>query len=254
MISIPESTIAAISFDKNWQTEEYLNQIFKSLKGEFKRKWFVQHAYYCLPLVIGNQYGFVVKSLWNFEAEWNGGNRPEDVVINILDDPFLYKNLHTLQSIKSHFGMGTITIQTPYTLRTSQGINLMTINPPNYFIDGLYCMTGVIETDNLRRDFTYNSRITRPNYKVRVKKGDYIGCVIPYPRHFIDNYSIINAENILTEEELSSERQCANDFGKERAEKDIHKKRQNGRRYFKGEDIYGNKFSDHQKTLDNIQT
>lgn len=250
MIEIPENTIAAISFDPMWQKQEYLDQIFMSLKNQSKREWFVDHAYHCLPLVIGNQYGFVVKSLWDFEVIWKGGGGPQDVEVKILSEEKEYKEKEALQSVKSHFGMGTITVQTPFTLRTAPGINLMTINPPNYFIDGLYHMNGVVEADNLRRDFTYNIRITRPNHKIQVNKGDYIGCVIPYPRHFIDQYRIINAEDIFQDNLLQQERDCSNDMGHERANVDIHKKGRNGKRYWRGTDVYDNKFPDHQTSLD----
>jgi hypothetical protein len=252
MLNIPNNTIVAISHDKKWQTKEYLNSIFGSLRGQFKREWFVPHAYYCLPLFMGNQYGFVLKSYWNFEAEWNGGDKPEDVSINILDDKNKYNWEKPLQSVKPHFGMGTFTIQTTFTLRTPPGVNLITINTPNNYIDGLYCMTGVIETDNLRRDFSFNTRITRPNYKIKVKKGDILGCVLPYPRHFIDQFEIMAANEIFEEKIIEEERKCGKDFGEERSQKDKHKPRGNGRRYYNGEDIYGNKFCDHQTKLDRI--
>jgi hypothetical protein len=246
---IKDKHIALISHTKTLQTDENVNMLFSSLKGDFKRDWFVKHAYFCLPLVMGNQHGFILKSIHDIEVTWNGGENPSDVVINYIDKDYHDKNIG-LQSIKSHFGMGTITIQNTFSLRTPSGINLMTINPPNLYIDGLYHMTAVIETDNLRRDFTFNLRLTRPNYTVKIKKGDIIGCVIPYPRHFIDDFQIINGDKILSEEQLETERRCAMEFGKERSEIDKDKKYGNGRRYFNGEDVYGNKFEDHQTSLE----
>ncbi len=250
MITIPNSNIAAISYDPKWQTQEHIDSVFESLKNHSKREWFVDHAYHCLPLVIGNQYGFVVKSLYDFEVIWNGKNGMHDVKINMITSQDEYKLTSNLQSINPHFGMGTFTIQMSYQLRTPPGINLMTINPPNYFIDGIYHMSGVIETDNLRRDFTYNLRITRPDHLIKINKGDYIGCIIPYPRHFIDLYKIIDAKNILSEESIQAERECAKQFGIERAGVDRQKKAGNGKRYWRGEDVYGNKFNDHQNSLD----
>jgi len=247
---ISDTNIAAIAYQSEWQSQIYIDRVFQSLKNNPKRNWFVNHAYHCLPLVIGNQYGFVVKSLYDFEVIWDGGNSVESVKVNILNSKEDYKKTYNLQSINSHFGMGTFTVQMPYQLRTAPGINLMTINPPNYFIDGIYHMTGVVEADNLRRDFTYNLKITRPNYNIRVNKGDYIGCVIPYPRHFIDNYQIIDASQLISQEEIEIERQCAKNFGIERSTKDIDKPNGNGKRYWRGEDIYGNKFLDHQTSLD----
>jgi len=250
MITVPNETIAAIAYNPFWQSEDNINKIFCSLKYKNSRDWFTNHAYHCLPLVIGNQYGFVVKSIYDFEVEWNGGDSVDDVKVKILSDQDTYTKNHNLQNINSHFGMGVVTVQTAFSLRTPPGINLITINPPNYFIDGLYHMTGVVETDNLRRDFTYNLKLTRPNYKVTVKTGDYIGCFIPYPRHFIDKFEIVDSKQIFNEKEISEEMQCMIDFAKERSEYDKSKPNHNGKRYWRGEDIYGNKFSDHQISLD----
>lgn len=247
---IPDTTIAAISYDPVWQSQDHIDSVFQSLKYSSKRDWFVDHAYHCLPLVIGNQYGFVVKSLYDFNVTWDGGESTRSVNVQILTDESIYNSTRNLQSVNSHFGMGTFTIQMPYQLRTPPGINLMTTNPPNYFIDGIYHMTGVVEADNLRRDFTYNLKITRPNYTIHIKKGDYIGCVMPYPRHFIDNYKVIDGTKILSEQEILEERTCAHKFGIERATIDVYKKAGNGKRYWRGEDIYGNKFTDHQTSLD----
>jgi hypothetical protein len=246
---VPNNHIALIAHANDFQNDETINMMFSSLKGDTTRDWFVKHAYYCLPLVIGNQYGFVLKSLYDVDVEWNGGERQSDVSVEYLDKEFYNQN-SAIQSIKSHFGMGTITVQTTFSLRTPTGVNLMTINPPNYYIDGIYHMTGVIETDNLRRDFTYNLKITRPNYKIRIKKGDIVGCVIPYPRHFIDKYEIVNADKVLSQEQILAEVNCGKEFGIERSTKDVHKPSGNGRRYFRGEDACGNKFPDHQKRLD----
>lgn len=249
-MKIPECTIAAISYEQRWQKQEYIDRVFESLKGKPRRDWFVTHAYHCLPLVIGNQYGFVVKSLYDFEVNWNGGDKMNDVQVNMITPEEEYKSTYNLQSINPHFGMGTFTVQMPYQLRTPEGVNLMTMNPPNAFKDGIYHMTGVVETDNLRRDFTYNLRITRENYTIRFNKGDYIGCIIPYPRHFIDKYEILESTKVISQEECETERECAREFGRERSQIDIKKRNNNGKRYWHGEDVYGNKFKDHQNGLD----
>lgn len=241
-IKFPTNTITAIPYNNDmkygWKKE------YKSLRGDLKRDWFSKHAYYCLPLTIANQYGFVVVSNHEFTVEWNGGPGPADTKVEYID-----KADDTVQSINSHFGLGIITVQNGFILRTPEGVNLMTINPPNYFIDGLAHMTGVIECDNLRRDFTFNLKVTRPNFKIHVKKGDWIGCVIPTPRYFIDKFEMIDARECMNPDEIVAEQQCSVDFGKERDGPDLSKPHLAGRRYYEGEDVYGNKFPDHQKKI-----
>lgn len=243
MIQVPENKIITIC--ENAEFENSNDIILQSLRGELKRDWFVKHAYFCLPLVIGNQMGFVVKSLKTFTVEWNGGDAPGNTKVEILDQG----DYPGHQNISSHFGMGTVTIQNRFTFRTPKGVNLMTINPPNHFIDGIHHMSGIIETDNLRRDFTFNIKVTRPNHKITINKGDYIGCVIPTPRYFIDGFDLQKGEDVLTKEEIELERKAMRDFGIERSQKDVTKPNGNGRRYFNGEDVYGCPFLDHQKKV-----
>jgi hypothetical protein len=110
-------------------------------------------------------------------------------------------------------------------------------------------MTGVVETDNLRRDFTFNLKVTCKNTKLTIQKGEYIGCVLPIPRYFADGFDLEDAYSIYTKEQIEEEQLAMKDFGTERSMEDRHKKNGNGRRYHTGEDVYGNKFPDHQKGI-----
>ena len=243
MIEVPINKLATISEQEEFRNS--VDDIIIPLKGLKKRDWFVDHAYFCLPLVIGNQYGFAIKSLHTFSVFWDGGSASNNVKIELLDKPF---NSH-YQFVRSHFGMGTVTIQNRFTFRTPPGVNLMTINPPNYWIDGIQHMTGVVETDNLRRDFTFNLKITRPNQTIHIKKGDLVGCVIPVPRYFIDSFDLVKGEDIFTEEQIEEERSVMQEFGKERSTRDRSMPHGNGRRYFNGEDVRGSRFQDHQTRI-----
>lgn len=243
MIKVPENKLVTIPENDSFNNSVEL--IVEPFKGNKKRDWFIKHAYFCLPLVIGNQYGFGIKSLKTFSVEWDGGEYPNNTKVEILEEG----DNPSYQSINSHFGMGTVTIQNRFTFRTPPDVNLMTINPPNYWIDGIQHMTGVIETDNLRRDFTFNLKVTRKNEKIIINKGDFIGCVLPIPRYFVDNFELVKGNDIFNNEEIKIEQQAMSDFGIERSTKDVKKPHGNGRRYFNGEDVYGCPFSDHQKKL-----
>ena len=241
---IPDNTIAIVA-----EGEEFnyiASEIVQPFKGELKRDWFIRHAYFCLPLVIGNQYGFGLKSYYDFEAIWDGGDAPNatKVTINYKDGEEPNK-----QMINSHFGMGVITVQNRFHFRTPLGINLITLNPPNYFIPNVQNMTGVIETDNLRRDFTFNLKITSPNVKVTIKKGDFIAAFLPIPRFTVENYELKLAKDLFSRDVIHNEIQMGRKFGIERSTVDIHKPHHNGRRYFNGLDVDDNEFHQHQKRL-----
>lgn len=244
-VSVPIDTILVITDHQanNWLVEK----LIEPLKGKPKRAWFVNHAYYCLPLIIGNQYGFIVKSLYDFWATWNGGDRPTDVSLRTRQED---SDLLDKQFVAAHFGMGIITIQNRWVFRTPPEINLLTVNPPNYWIDGVSHMSAVVETDNLRRDFTFNLKITRVDSEIFIPAGSPIGCILPFPRHFIDNYKLCIAEDFLPAKTIKDERLAQRDFGTERRTDKKTKRHGVGRRYYRGQDVYGFQFRDHQTRLD----
>lgn len=246
MITVPDKTILAVPYDDYYRGKQ--DHVFVSLVGHNQRPWFNRHAYYCLPLTIGNQYGFAVRSMHDFTVIWDGGGGLDACKIEILSTP--EPDQAHIQKISSHFGMGVITVQTAFTLRSPPMVNLITMNPPNSYIDGLTNLTGVVEADNLRRDFTFNLKLTRPGHQVRVNKGDLLSAFLPYPRDFFEHYQLRGAETVLTDEEIHEEQRIMREFGRERSEVDVKKPHGNGRRYHRGVDIEDTPFPNlHQKNL-----
>ena len=116
-------------------------------------------------------------------------------------------------------------------------------------LKNLQNLTGVIETDNLRRDFTFNLKITVPNVEVQISKAQPIAAVFPVQRYFVDNFEIKMANELFSSEEINTEREMGEKFSHERKNIDIKNPNQTGKRYLKGEDADGRKFTDHQTKL-----
>jgi hypothetical protein len=237
---VPSNTILAIPHTLDLESH-YLD-VVEPLVGKIKREWFNDHFYYCLPLVIGNQQGFVVKSSRRFEVEWAGGEA--GVRIDFLDG-----GSNDKQVISDHFKCGIITVQNRFAMKTPPGINLMTMQPPNFYIDGLMAMTAVVEADNIRRDFTFNIKMTRPNHCVIVEIGDPLAAFIPIPRGTVENYEMKLVTDFFSREQHSLEIDESNLMGEERRTVDVSKPHGSGRRYFKGVHSNGDVYTDHQKTL-----
>jgi hypothetical protein len=237
---VPENTIVVVPHAPG--KTGFYKEILFSLKGESKRDWFTAHFYYCLPLTIGNQYGIAVRSGYTFEATWPGGEAPAVITFEPNSDI-------PQQVVSTHFNNGVITFQNFFALKTPPGINLMTIQPPNMFIPGCVAMTGVVETDQIRRDFTFNLKITVPNYTIKVNKGDIIGAFIPIPRYFVDKFEIALVTDLFDEEVHLNETKESKRLGIERSTTDKEKNHMAGRRYFKGLHSDDTPYQDHQKTI-----
>lgn len=242
--TIPENSIVITPTINQENLWDKIPEVIEDMRGNIKRDWFVDHAYFCLPLTIGNQYGFGIKSLHTFEVEWLGGDSVSDVVVTMID-----KDNSGMQDIQTHFGMGLITVQNNIVVHTPKFVNMMTMNAPNVFIDGLYNMNGVVETDNLKRDFTFNIRITRPNHKIRINKGDIIAGMFPIQRYYVDSFHVKSGKDVMDSQYIKHIKDISIAFSEERQGPDKEKPHTSGRRYFKGEDVYGCPFHDHQKKI-----
>ena len=237
---VPENTIVVVPYNLN--TDGFYTEIIEPLNGKVKRDWFTDHFYYCLPLVIGNQYGFIIKSTRKFSITWPGGN----AAVKITEDS---DNLVHKQSILNHFTNGVLTVQNHFALKTPIGINLMTIQPPNFYIPGLVAMSGVIETDNIRRDFTFNLRVTIPDMEIEINIGDPLGAFIPVPRGTVENYKLKLITDIFSQEQHALEVEETNALSKERFGPDKGKPHMAGRRYFNGKHTNNDDYLSHQKVL-----
>jgi hypothetical protein len=237
---VPDNTVLVVPHVLS--NDGFYKEVIVPLKGNPKRDWFTPHFYYCLPLTIGNQHGFMIKSLIDFDIIWDGteSNPQIDFINNDNSDK---------QIIQTGFGSGVVTIQNRFALKTPPGINLMTIQPPNMFIPGCVSMTGVIETDNIRRDFTFNLKVTVPNLKISVRQGDALGAFLPIPRGFVDNFEVKNIQDIFPVEIHENEINETSALSLERNTVDKNRPHESGRRYFNGIHTSGEKYINHQKRL-----
>lgn len=137
-------------------------------------------AYRCLPLVIANQHGWIIRSPISFKARWNGG--PE-----LVDTTVKFPKGQTTHAVASHFGAGVITIILPYLFRTPPGVNLWVKGPANHIKDGIQALEGVVETDWLESTFSMNWKLTRRNHTVSFEEGEPICMMVPIPRGQIES-------------------------------------------------------------------
>ncbi len=221
---------------------EKVLEAFTGLERE--RSWFVPHAYRCLPLTMGNQIGFAVRTFYPFEVSWRGGEEPKSVIVKIDDG--VSPDLLKLQSVEPHFGMGTFTLQYRATLRTPPGVNLMVLPPPNQAKRGVWPMTAVVETDNLRRDFTYNIRLTEVNQTVRYESGEMVAALLPIPRGFPDSFKLADLRGLCPADVIAEEFAAQGFASYTRSQIDPAKPYGVGRMYLRGLDPYGHPFPGHQ--------
>jgi hypothetical protein len=241
--NVPENTIVVFQDYENFDLNTVDTIISKSPK---KRDWFSPHFYRCLPLAIGNKYGFVIKSQYDISFIWDGSDSKDGVTVR-GPEATPEEIQKRFPNIHSHFGNGVITINPPFALRTPPGVSLMTINPPNFVIPNITVMTGVVETDNLRRNFTFNLKVQIPNIEVVIPAGYPLAAIIPVPRYFCDSFELKLDSDVFPKNIILEEFNASRDSDIARSTVESKMKNGVGKSYLNGLDVYGNKFLDHQK-------
>jgi hypothetical protein len=134
-----------------------------------RRDWMdetdLRYAYRCLPLTMGNQFGWELLCPSTFEALWTGGRSVGAIQIVRLD-------AGRGQLPSSHFGHGVLTFNACHLFRTERSYQMFVTGPPNAPKDGIAPLTGMVETDWLPFAFTMNWRFTRPGVPVRFEEGE----------------------------------------------------------------------------------
>lgn len=137
-------------------------------------------AYRCLPLNIANAHGWEVLSPCGFEAMWNGGSHPADVIIRADTGTAEHDAPVAL------FGQGTLTFHVAGLFRTPPGWNLWVGGSPNAAKDGIAPLGGVVETDWSPYTFTMNWRFTRANHWIRFEENEPFCHLFPVERTTVE--------------------------------------------------------------------
>lgn len=125
----------------------------------------------CLPMLIANQAGWILRNPYGFTAKYSGGTDASAIEIEMDED--------RKHCVMSHFGSGILTWHIPYLFRTEPGVHLWVRGPANWPKDAVYPLEGIVETDWATQTFTMNWMITRTDHPVRFEAGEPICMVTP---------------------------------------------------------------------------
>jgi len=239
-LEVPENTIAFYNVGGNRNHD--IKDVVEPLVGHPSREWFAITAFsFCLPLTIANQYGFVVKAAHDIDLYHEGGVKPVSVKIKNYDEE------NSIQNYATNFENGILSIENQFILRTPPEVNLMVMQPPNYFITGIHAMSGVVEADNLRRTFTFNLKVTNIKTEIKIKKGDWLAAFIPIPRYYADMFKLVDANKLFSKNIIENEISSMEALIWERHNSDLDNINASGRRYFRGVHVNQTDYKKHQK-------
>jgi hypothetical protein len=152
--------------------------------AEATREWMdstkLSYAYRCLPLNTANAHGWEILCPVSFDSIWHGGAEPSNVVVRAPPDA------NPAYIPVSTFGEAVLTFHIHGLFRTPPGWSLWVGGSPNHPKDGIYPLTGVVETDWSPYTFTMNWRFTRRNHTVHFEAGEPFCFIFPVQRTVLE--------------------------------------------------------------------
>jgi hypothetical protein len=152
---------------------------WRTWMNETHERW----ANRCLPLLIANESGWVIRNRVGFTATWDGEPSPRGVTIE-----FDAAEPPSPPPVVSHFGYGVVTWSVPYLFRTPPGYNLLARGPANEPKDGIGPLDGIVETDWAISTFTMNWKLTSPGKPVTFEAGEPYCMVVPQRRGVLEAF------------------------------------------------------------------
>lgn len=125
----------------------------------------------CLPLSIANSCGWELLCPAAFTAIWDGGPGKDAIRVLAADGGD--------GAAVSHFGSGVLTFHVNAIFRTEPSVSLWVGGPINRPKDGLYPLTGIVETSWSPYTFTMNWVFTRPGHAVRFQRDEPFCALMP---------------------------------------------------------------------------
>lgn len=155
--------------------EKAVGHRVKIEQTQVKREWMEatenKHAYKCFPVTQANTLGWSISFLDDIEFIWNGTSDSSDMHVTILKSG---ENICTTTR-----GNATISFYSGLFFKTDENMSIMSIVPPNYFIDGAVPFTSIISTSFFDEAYPIAWRITRPNTKILIPAGIPVATLIP---------------------------------------------------------------------------
>lgn len=206
-----------------------------------------RYVYRCLPLVLANQAGWIIRSPVSVTARWNGGSQLKDLRL-------WFPKGRQDRRILSHFGVGILTFTIPFLFRTPPGVNLWVKGPSNQLKDGIQPLEGIVETDWTEATFTMNWKMTRPDHTVRFAAGEPICMIVPLQRGLIEGLVPVRKplqENRVLLAQYEQWRDSRKSFNEALANRESEAVKQGWQKnYMLGRASSGDRVAGHQTRLD----
>lgn len=132
-----------------------------------------------------NRHGWEFLLPHDVEVIWDGINDSSSEHVQILNGEFYSSGKRFVHTGTAN---GTITFSLDCLIETDKDHYCLLSGPPNYFVDGVKPMNGLIRSDWYHfNPIEFSWKITTPNKKITFKKGEAFAFIMNYPKNLIND-------------------------------------------------------------------
>lgn len=167
-----------------------------------QRDWmdrtFEKHAYHCFPMTLANRLGWGISFSEDVSFIWDGNDDSSDSHVKILSGE--------ATGASPRRGNATISFETGLHISPNENISILTMPPPNIFIDGVQCITTLISSSALLGPLPIALMINKKNEVITIPAKTPIASIIPISLKYINSMELIISENSVPRENGWEER------------------------------------------------
>ena len=134
---------------------------------KIKRDWMPSAVYNCMPLVLGNSFGYGVYFEEDISFIWDGDVRNPSRVIK--GEKFVGPDR----------GAGSVSFHTNLLFKTDENTSLLTMPVPNQPIKDATTLTTILSSSFFTQLLPIVWQLEKPNKEYFVPAGSYVGCILP---------------------------------------------------------------------------
>jgi hypothetical protein len=152
---------------------------------EYLKNTYNAHGYHCQPMTNANTHGWEILLPHDVEIIWDGVTDSGSEHVKILKGEYLENGMKIADTGTAN---ALITFNLQATVETHPDYYAIISGPPNFFIDGVKPMTGLIRTDWYSHNPIQHSwMITTPNKKITFPKGTPFAFFSIYPKNLLES-------------------------------------------------------------------
>jgi hypothetical protein len=162
------------------------NNLSKIDQTPIHREWmdetFERHAYQCFPMALANRLGWSISFNEDLSFIRKSSQDTNNGYVDILKGEEIISNRRA---------NGTVSFETGLTFDPQQNVSLLTVPPPNFFIDGIHCISTIISTSVLIGEFPIAIMVTKKDEEIIIPAGTPVATIIPISLKEINNTELI---------------------------------------------------------------